>query len=214
VIVAVNVLDSHALLDTAGPLAVLLVLFVETGLLVGFFLPGDSLLFTAGVLCATEAGTEGHLPLLPTLVCAVAGALVGAQTGYVLGVRGGRPLLRRGSPRLQAAADRAEQVLERYGLPKALVLSRFVPVVRTVINPLAGIIGVPPRTFLVWQSLGGLLWSVGVTLAGYGLGSSISNVDHYLLPIVAVVLVVSVAPVAVELWRGRRRSRETESDPS
>ena len=207
VTLAVNLLDSRSLLDSAGPLAVLLVLFVETGLLVGFFLPGDSLLFTAGVLCATGAGSNGHLPLLPTLVCAAVGALSGAQAGYLLGVRGGRPLLERGSPGLRAAADGAEAILLRYGLAKALVLSRFVPVVRTAISPLAGILGIPARTFLLWQCLGGLLWSTGVTLAGFTLGSSISNVDHYVLPIVAVVLVVSVAPIAVELVRERQRSR-------
>ncbi|MCW2622252.1 MAG: hypothetical protein JWL64_1854 [Frankiales bacterium] len=202
-----NLLDSHSLLDSAGPLAVLLVLFAETGLLIGFFLPGDSLLFTAGVLCATAAGTRGHLPLLPTLLCAAVGAVVGAQTGYLIGLRGGRPLLQRGSPQLRVAAVRAEGILERYGLAKALVISRFVPIVRTVISPLAGVVGIPARTFLLWQAVGGLLWSVGVTLAGYGLGSTISNVDHYLLPIVAVVLVVSVTPIALELRRGQLRGR-------
>ena len=78
--------------------------------------------------------------------------------------------------------------------------------VRTVISPLAGVVGVPARTFLLWQCLGGLVWSVGVTLAGYGLGSSISNVDHYLLPIVAVVVVVSLVPVVLELRRERQRT--------
>src|ERR1700710_2923932 len=100
-----QVLSASFWLSSLGALGVLIVTFIETGLLVGFFLPGDSLLFTAGVLCATEAGTTGHLPLVQTLLCAVAGALVGAQTGFFLGVRGGRPLLRRGSPKLQVAAD-------------------------------------------------------------------------------------------------------------
>ncbi len=105
----------------------------------------------------------------------------------------------------RAAASRAEAVLERYGVARALVLSRFVPVVRTVISPLAGALGVPARTFTVWQCVGGLVWSLGVTLAGFALGSSISNVDRYLLPIVAVVVVVSLVPVALELRRERSR---------
>jgi membrane-associated protein len=79
--------------------------------------------------------------------------------------------------------------------------------VRTVINPLAGTVGVPTRTFTTWQVLGGLIWSLGVTLAGYVLGSRIPNVDHYLLPIIAVIIAVSLIPVALELLRGRARSR-------
>ena len=204
---ALNLLDPQSLLDSAGPLAVLLVLFAETGLLIGFFLPGDSLLFTAGVLSATTAGTTGHLHLAPTMLLAATGALLGAQTGYVLGARAGRPLLERGHPRLQAAASRAEIVLERYGVARALMLTRFIPVVRTVINPLAGVMQVPARTFLLWQAVGGLVWSVGVMLAGYGLGSTISNVDRYLLPIISVVVVVSLAPLALELRRERQRGR-------
>src|ERR1700712_2305698 len=159
----VNPLDAHALLDSAGPAAVFLVLFAETGLLIGFFLPGDSLLFTAGVLTATSAGATGHLPLVPTLLCAAAGALLGAQCGYLIGVRAGRPLLARGNARVRAAATRTEATLERYGVAKALVLSRFVPVVRTVVSPVAGALGIPARTFLAWQVVGGLLWSLGVT---------------------------------------------------
>ncbi len=202
---AVNLLDPASLLGAAGSLAVLLVLFCETGLLIGFFLPGDSLLFTAGVLSAAGSRTV-HLSLPVTLLCAAVGALAGAQVGYLIGERAGRPLLRRSrSPRLQQAADRAEGFLERYGVGRALVIARFVPLVRTVINPLAGISGVPVRTFTLWQAVGGLLWTVGVLLAGYGLGSSISNVDRYLLPIVAVVIVVSLIPVVLELRRSGRQ---------
>jgi membrane-associated protein len=201
---ALNVLDPTSLLSSAGSLGVLLVLLAETGLLIGFFLPGDSLLFTAGVLCASGSHVI-RLSLPLTLVCAAVGAVGGAQLGYLIGARAGRPLLaRRGSPRLQAAADRAEQYLQRYGIGRALVLARFVPLVRTVINPLAGISGVPARLFTLWQVVGGLLWTVGVLLAGYGLGSTISNVDRYLLPIVALVVVVSLVPVALEIRRSRQ----------
>ena len=86
-------------------------------------------------------------------------------------------------------------------------MRRFIPVVRTVLNPLAGAVGVPVRTFTVWQVAGGPLWSIGVTLAGYALGSRIPDVDRYLLPIVAVIVVVSLIPVALELRRARARTR-------
>jgi membrane-associated protein len=202
---AVNLLNPASLLSSLGVLAVLLVLFAETGLLIGFFLPGDSLLFTAGVLCATRSAAGVHLNLAATLTAAAVGALAGAQVGYLIGAKAGRPLLERtGNVRLRSAADRAETFLERYGVGKALVLARFVPLVRTVMNPLAGVAGVPAAQFSRWQVAGGLLWTLGVTLAGYGLGSSVSNIDRYLLPVIASVVVISLIPVALELRRSRR----------
>jgi membrane-associated protein len=201
---AVNLLNPTSLLSSLGVLAVLLVLFAETGLLIGFFLPGDSLLFTAGVLCATRSASGLHLNLAATLVAAAVGALAGAQVGYLIGAKAGRPLLERThNPRLRTATDRAERFLDRYGVGKALVLARFVPLVRTVMNPLAGVVGVPVAQFTRWQIGGGLLWSLGVTLAGYGLGSSVSNIDRYLLPVIASVVVISLIPVALELRRSR-----------
>jgi membrane-associated protein len=203
-----SLVDARSLLDNLGPAALLIILFAETGLLVGFFLPGDSLLFTAGLLCATGASSATHLSLAPTLLCAVAGALLGAQTGFELGRRGGRPLLEKGRrPRLLEAADRAQGFIDRYGQGRALVISRFVPVVRTIVSPLAGIVGIAPRTFLLWQAVGGVIWTVGLVLAGYGLGSHISGVDKYLLPIVAVIVVVSLIPVVLELRRSRATAR-------
>ena len=97
--------------------------------------------------------------------------------------------------------------LDRYGAGKAIVLARFIPLVRTVLNPMAGTVGVPVRVFTTWQVVGGLVWSLGLTLAGYALGSRIPNVDKYLLPIVAVIIVVSLIPVALEVRRSRARAR-------
>lgn len=208
--IAVNVLDPHSLLSTFGPVGVGVVLFAETGLLVGFFLPGDSLLFTAGVLAAAPAGAALHLRLEWVLIAAVAGALLGAQTGYMLGRRAGPPLFDSATrPKLREGRRRAEAYLARYGHARAVVLARFIPVVRTVLNPLAGIVGVPTRVFTLWQVLGGVVWSVGVTLAGFWLGSSIRNVDRYLLPIIAAVVALSLVPIAVELGRSRRTGRDT-----
>ncbi|MFF9365340.1 DedA family protein [Streptomyces griseoluteus] len=203
---AVNVLDAQSLLATFGTLGIAAVLFAETGLLIGFFLPGDSLLFTAGLLCASgSAGGSVHLSLGWVLVAAAAGALAGAQAGYLLGRRAGPALLKRTKSRkVSEAADRAAEILERYGHAKAIVLARFLPVVRTVLNPLAGVLAVPARTFALWQVVGGLVWAVGLVLAGYGLGASVPNVDRYLLPIIAVIVIVSLIPVGLELLRSRR----------
>jgi membrane-associated protein len=207
-VVALNPLDPHSLLSSFGAVGVFLVLFAETGLLVGFFLPGDSLLFTAGLLCTTTAGSGAHLSLGRVLPAAVAGAVLGAQTGYLIGAKAGPPLLDRpGRPRLQQTVARSRAALERYGAGRAIVLARFIPLVRTVLNPLAGTVGVPVRTFTFWQVLGGVVWSAGVTLAGYALGSRIPNVDTYLLPIIAVIVALSLIPVLLELRRSRSRSR-------
>ncbi|MGW3466245.1 DedA family protein [Streptomyces olivaceoviridis] len=202
---AVNVLDAHSLLAAFGVLGVGVVLFAETGLLVGFFLPGDSLLFTAGLLCTGTGDRTVHLSLAPLLVAAAIGALAGAQCGYLLGRKAGGALIARSrSRRLHQGMKRAEELLERYGYAKAVVLARFIPVVRTVLNPMAGALEVPVRTFTLWQVVGGLVWSFGLTLAGYALGSSVPNVDRYLLPLVALIVVVSLVPLLAEMLRARR----------
>ncbi|HEY9440803.1 MAG TPA: DedA family protein [Streptomyces sp.] len=209
---AVNVLDARSLLAAFGVLGVGAVLFAETGLLIGFFLPGDSLLFTAGLLCTGTAHSGLKLSLAPLLVAAAVGALAGSQCGYLLGRKAGGALLARSrSARLHEGARRAEGLLERYGYAKAIVLARFVPVVRTVMNPMAGALRVPVRKFTVWQVAGGLMWSLGLTLAGYALGSSVPNVDRYLLPIVAVIVALSLIPVASEVHRSRRAAKAKEA---
>ncbi|MFF4548591.1 DedA family protein [Streptomyces sp. NPDC001435] len=204
---ALNPLDATSLLTALGTAGVFLVLFAETGLLIGFFLPGDSLLFTAGLLCATTQNGV-HLSLPAVLAAAVAGALLGAQVGHLLGRRAGRAFVARTrNPHLANGVTRAEELLSRYGHGKAIVLARFIPVVRTVLNPLAGIVGVPTRTFALWQVTGGLVWTLGLALGGYALGSSIPNVDRYLLPLVGVIVGVSLLPLALEIVRSRRRTR-------
>ncbi|MFK0219527.1 DedA family protein [Streptomyces vinaceus] len=210
---AVNLLDAGSLLAAFGTLGIAVVLFAETGLLIGFFLPGDSLLFTAGLFCVPGATGPVHLSLPLVLGSASAGALLGAQVGYLIGRRGGRALLARSrSRKLHEGAQRAEELLDRYGHAKAIVLARFVPIVRTVLNPLAGALDVPARVFALWQVIGGLVWTVGLVLAGYALGSSVPDVDRYLLPIVALVVLVSLTPLAVEMIR--RRGGRTPNEGS
>ncbi|MER6735744.1 VTT domain-containing protein [Streptomyces puniciscabiei] len=145
------------------------------------------------------------------MVCAAAGTIAGAQVGFWTGRRAGRATLAGvRNRRLRAGAERAEVLLARYGYPKAVVLGRFIPVMRTVLNPVAGALGVPVRTFTLWQVIGGLTWSQLLVLGGYWLGGSVRHPDAYLVPaVVAVVAVVAVSlvPVALEVLRGRRANR-------
>ena len=205
-LLAVNVLSPHSLLASFGVIGVFLAIFAETGLLIGIVLPGDSLLFSAGLFCSTTATNTVHLSLPATLTAALAGALLGAQTGYLLGRTSGPALVERPGrprPRLQLVVDRSREYLVRYGPAKAVVLARFIPLVRTIINPVAGIVGMDARQFVLAQCTGGALWSIGVTLAGFALGSRIPSIDKYLLPIVALVVAVSLIPVALEVRRTR-----------
>jgi membrane-associated protein len=212
-VLALNPLSATDLLTSFGTLGILVVLFAETGLLVGFFLPGDSLLFTAGLLSATGAGAL-HLQLGWVLLSAVAGALLGAQVGFWIGRRAGRALEgRTDRPRLQAAMTRSAELFDRYGPAKAIVLARFIPVVRTVLNPVAGALGTPTARFTRWQAIGGLLWTVGLVCAGYGLGTFVPGVDAYLLPVIAVIVAVSLLPLARELLKERRQRRAAAPRP-
>ncbi|MEV6113796.1 DedA family protein [Streptomyces sp. NPDC052109] len=204
---AVNPMNSASVLAAFGAIGVLVVIFAESGLLVvGFFLPGDTLLFPAGVLCAGSAHQPPRLALWQVLLCAAVGAVAGGQVGYLIGRHGGRALLARTSrQRLKAAAARAEQLLARYGYRKALVIGRFVPLLRTVLHPVAGALGVPAPIFTLWQTVGGILWTQALVLAGYTLGASVPAVDDYLLSLVAAVVVLSMLPLLIEARRERRR---------
>ncbi|ONH32416.1 DedA family protein [Pseudofrankia asymbiotica] len=216
---AVNVLDPASLASAFGLTGLILIIFAETGLLIGFFLPGDSLLFLAGAYSATAAtGDRPHFNIGAVLVGVAVAALLGAQTGYFIGRRTGPRLFNRPDSRLfkRENVARAQDFLERYGYGKSIVLARFVPIVRTFMNPVAGVIGVPARTFLLYNVVGGLVWSVGVTLLGYGLGRSVP-IDHYIIPITLVIVLLSAIPVLRELASrrsasGRHRSPDRAED--
>ena len=201
------VLDPEWLISTFGLIGILAVVFAESGLLIGFFLPGDSLLFTAGLLIA--GGTYLHLPLW--LMCALVSlaAVAGDQTGYAFGRRFGPALFRRPDSRLfkQENLARARDFFQRYGA-RSIVLARFVPIVRTFTPVVAGASHMRYRTFLTFNVIGGTLWGCGVTTLGYFLGRIAFVRDNIEFILIGIV-VVSVVPVAVELLRARRRSRRT-----
>lgn len=216
---AVNLLDARSLIQTFGLIGVLVILFAETGLLIGFFFPGDSLLFLAGV-AASPVATDiigVHLPLPVLLVGAPACAIAGAQVGHLLGVRYGRKLFAKPDSRLFKIeyVTRAEEYFTRYGAAKATVLARFIPIVRTFLNPVAGVLHMPAKRFLLWNVIGGIAWTESLMLAGYlparKLRDTIgaANIDRYLLPVVMLIVVLSLLPIIIEILRTRRASGQT-----
>nr|WP_296073974.1 VTT domain-containing protein [uncultured Actinoplanes sp.] len=203
-------LDPERLISTFGLIGILALVFAESGLLIGFFLPGDSLLFTAGLLVAN--GTYLHQPLWLMCLLVPIAAVAGDQFGYLFGRRFGPALFRRPDSRLfkQENLTRARGFFARYGA-RSIVLARFVPVVRTFTPIVAGASHMHYRTFLIYNMLGGTLWGCGVTILGYFLGQ-VGFVKSNIELILAGIVVVSVVPIGIEFLRGRRRARQ--SDPS
>jgi membrane-associated protein len=212
---AVNWIDPTSLITAFGVVGILLIIFAETGLLVGFFLPGDTLLFSAG-LFTTVSGAKGvgvdplSLPML--LIAAPLFAIAGAQFGHYLGARYGRKLFERPNSRLfrQEHVEKAEHYFNKFGPARAVVLARFIPVVRTFLNPLAGMLEMSARRFFIWNTIGAIIWTESIVLLGHYLGSRVEGIDKYVLPVVALAVLVSVVPVLREVLRGRR---EPGNDP-
>jgi membrane-associated protein len=214
---AFNPVNAHDWIQALGNFAVLgvcAIIFAETGLMVGFFLPGDSLLFVAGLLTIGGKGSQ-HLSLPLLLVAVPICAIAGAQLGHHLGARFGRPLFSRPNSRLfkQEYVDKAEGVFRTYGPAKAVILARFIPIVRTFMNPVAGVLKMPARTFLVFNLVGGLVWSDGVLLLGRFASNAISadKVDKYIIPITLVIVVLSLLPILFEYRKARRASNSAGS---
>ncbi len=200
-------LDPQQLLDTFGPWALwgtLLVVFIECGLFF-FLLPGDSLLFTVGLFVAEGAI---HQPLW--LVCAmiVIAAFAGNVAGYEIGRGAGPRIIRPGSKLVkQKHIEQTHVFFDRYGA-RALVLGRFVPIVRTFITLVAGVGRMERRHFYTWSALGALLWAVGVTLLGYFLGT-IPVIRNNIEAMLIAIVLVSIVPMVVEVLRARRKGRRT-----
>lgn len=205
-----NLLDPKSIIQTLGLIGVYAIVFAETGLFFGFFLPGDSLLFIAGVSASPVAeklvGAKLSLPLL--LIGVPILAIAGAQLGHYLGARFGRALFDRPESRIfkKKHVDKAEYYFNKFGPAKAVVLARFIPVVRTFLNPVAGILEMPARRFFLWNVVGGVVWTEAVLLVGYKLADVIpsSVIDKYMIPAVGVIVVVSALPVIIEVIRGWR----------
>lgn len=193
--------DLISFVKAAGLIGIFLAVFAESGLLIGFFLPGDSLLFTAGFLAS-----QGYFGIVPLMVLCFLGAVIGDNVGYSFGKRMGRKIFHKEDSLLfhKDHLRKAEVFYERHG-GKAIVLSRFMPVVRTFAPIVAGVGKMNYRTFLFYNIAGGAFWSLGLTALGYFLGSMIPSVDRYLLPIVGGIIFLSITPPLLHVWKNRCR---------
>jgi membrane-associated protein len=208
-----NFLDAHWIISTLGLVGILVIIFMETGLLVGLIFPGDSLLFLAGVGASSVAASvfDGvHLSLAGLLIGAPLAAIIGSQLGHWIGAKYGRRLFDRPDGRFfnHARVEATESWLAKYGQGKAIVLARFIPFVRTLINPMCGIIHIPAKKFLMWNVIGAIIWTDGIIIAGYFLGEKLKgSVDKYLLPVVALIIFLSLLPVMGEVIRGMKKRK-------
>ncbi|MEV0719841.1 VTT domain-containing protein [Asanoa sp. NPDC050611] len=214
-------MDPKDLVHTFGLYGIWAILFAETGLLVGFFFPGDSLLFLAGVAATPVAdaifGGGTRLSLAGLLIGAPLCAIAGAQLGHYLGARYGTRMFDKPDSRLfkREYVAKAEHYFQKFGPAKAVVLARFIPIVRTFLNPVAGVLGMPAKQFFVWNVVGAVLWTDGILLIGYLLAGKIydaigTHIDRYILPFVALIVLISVLPIIIEVIRDRRARKRAE----
>ncbi|MER6535026.1 VTT domain-containing protein [Streptomyces sp900105755] len=198
-------LDPNQLLDSFGIWGLLLVVFAESGLLIGFFLPGDSLLFTCGLLITSN---QLNFPLWGAIALICLAAILGDQAGYMFGKKVGPSLFNRPDSRIfkQENVTKAHEFFEKHG-PKSLILARFVPVIRTFTPIIAGVSGMAYRSFLTFNVIGGVLWGAGVTLLGSWLGK-IDFVKNNVEAILILIVLVSVVPIVIEFLRARAKDKK------
>ncbi|MFD4604826.1 DedA family protein [Streptomyces sp. NPDC058464] len=207
-------LDPNQLLDSFGIWGLLLVVFAESGLLIGFFLPGDSLLFTCGLLITSN---QLDFPLWGAVALICVAAILGDQAGYMFGKKVGPSLFNRPDSRIfkQENVTKAHEFFEKHG-PKSLILARFVPVIRTFTPIIAGVSGMAYRSFLTFNVIGGVMWGAGVTLLGSWLGK-IDFVKNNIEAILILIVLVSVVPIIIEFLRARAKDKKaarTEQQPT
>lgn len=191
--------DLVAIVKAAGYLGLFAIIFAESGLFFGFFLPGDSLLFTAGFLAS-----QGYLDIVLLVALMVVAAVLGDNVGYAFGRRVGPAIFSKDDSLVFSKAHvvRAQKFFEAHGR-KTIILARFIPAVRTFVPILAGVGNMQYRVFVAFNVIGGLVWGAGVTLLGYFLGEAIPNVDRYLLPIIAAIIFLSVLPTIIHIFRDK-----------
>lgn len=179
------------------------IIFAECGLLIGFFLPGDSLLFTAGILAA-----QGLFNVWTLMALLLAAAIIGVSVGYAVGVRWGRRLFAREDSRFfkQENLRKAEEFYERHG-GKTIILARFIPIIRTFVPVVAGIGRMSYPKLVFYNIIGGVIWVVGLVGAGYLLGERVKDIDRYLLPIIAIIIFLSILPGLMAMLKTPERRR-------
>lgn len=189
--------DLPELIKTVGYFGIFAIVFAESGLLVGMFLPGDSLLFTAGFLAS-----QNILNLPALLIITFVAAVLGDSVGFATGQRYGHRIFKKQDSIFfnQQHIKRSEAFYAKHG-GKTLILARFTPIVRTIAPILAGVGKMPYRRFLIFNLIGAFLWSVGITALGYFLGKSIPDIDKYLLPAIVIIVLISTLPTIIHLLR-------------
>lgn len=208
-----NLFDPNSIVADLGLIGILAILFAETGLLIGLAFPGDSLLFIAGLAASGSASAllNGvHLSPVGLFIGAPLAVITGSQLGHFIGAKYGRKLFDRRDGRFftQARVTSTEKWLNKYGIGKAIVLARFIPFIRTLINPMCGVVGISARKFFIWNSIGAVIWTEAVISLGFILGEKLKgSVDKYLLPIIAIIVIASLAPIALEVIREVRTKR-------
>jgi membrane-associated protein len=197
-----DLLNPTSLIQNFSYIGIFLTVFTESGIVFGFFLPGDSLLFTAGLLAS-----QHHLSIYGLIGVAVLGAVIGNNVGFLTGRKLGPALFTRKKSVLFSPkrVQEAHEFFEKQGA-QSLILARFIPGVRTFIPIIAGVGKMPYRTFVTYNLVGGMLWGIVVPVLGYTLGRTVPSIDKYLLPIIFVIVVISVLPVALKYLKARREA--------
>lgn len=198
------------LIESGGLLLIGAIVFAETGLLVGFFLPGDTLLLTAGIFAA-----QGHLNIYLAIAVIVLASIIGNYVGYQIGKHTGKRVFKKSDGILfrQEYIIRAEAFYEKHG-GKTILLARFVPVVRTFAAVVAGAAVMNMGVFMFYNILGGILWGTSVTLLGYAFGTRIPNIDHYILPFMLAIILISFAPMFYHLAQNVLEKRKSSPSKS
>jgi membrane-associated protein len=199
-----RVYDVQGIIRWGGMVMLIAIVFAETGLLIGFFLPGDSLLVTAGIFAAA-----GHLSIWMLLGALTLAAVIGDQVGYYIGHKTGPRIFRREDSLLFKRAHllRAQAFYEKHG-GKTIIIARFVPIIRTFAPVIAGVAQMEYRRFVSFNVIGGCLWVWGMCLLGYTLGTAIPDIDRHIHVVIAVVVFLSLVPGIVELVRSRGQTVE------
>jgi membrane-associated protein len=196
-------LEPQKVVMAFGLVGVIGIIFAETGLFFGFFLPGDSLLFTAGFLAS-----QNLLPLAPLLIGTFIASIIGDSIGYWFGKKTGPAIFYKEDSFFfrKKHVENARIFYEKHG-KTTIILARFVPIIRTFAPIVAGVANMNYRIFISYNVIGGFLWTIGLTSAGYFLGRSIPSADAYLLPIVLLITLASFTPGIVHIWNERKKDR-------
>ena len=205
-----GVFDVTQMIESGGLLLIAFIIFAETGLLIGFFLPGDTLLFTAGFFAA-----QGKLPLPELLAVLTLAAIIGNTVGYEIGARTGKRIFRKknGIFFREEYIEQAEAFYNKHG-GKTIIMARFIPIVRTFSSVVAGVGNMPRKKFFIYNVAGAVLWCVSITLLGYWLGSKIPDIDKYLLPVILIATVFTFSPPLIHVWRDKRKAKQKKMNDS